>query len=97
MSKLTQRRLGEYSIASEKYSFYVNAQSIGAPPKGKQAEGIEKMWNLTESGKNSDLLKMWDEQMKYWITQDIIHACLKANNAGALAKTPSRESFRFNF
>lgn len=97
MSKLTQRRLGEYSIASEKYSFYVNAQSIGAPPKGKQAEGIEKMWNLTESGKNSDLLKMWDEQMKYWITQDIIHACLKANNAGALAKNPIKRIISIQF
>ncbi len=96
-SKLTQRRLGEYSIASGKYSFYVNAQSIGAPPKGKQAEGIEKMWNLTESGKNSDLLKMWDEQMKFWITQDIIDACLKANNGGAMAKNPIKRIVSIQF
>ncbi len=97
MSKLTQRRLGEYSIASGKYSFYVNAKSIGAPPKGKQAEGIEKLWNLTQTGKNSDLLKMWDEQMKYWITQDIIHACLKANNGGVLAKNPIKRIISIQF
>ena len=96
MSKLTQRRLGEYSIASEKYSFYVNASSIGAPAKGKQADGIEKIWNLTESGKNSDLLKMWDEQMKYWITQDIIHACFEVNS-GPLAKNPIKRIMQIQF
>ncbi len=97
MSKLTQRRLGEYSIASEKYSFYVNASSIGAPAKGKQADGIEKIWNLTESGKNSDLLKMWDEQMKYWITQDIIDACFKVNESGPLAKNPIKRIMQIQF
>ena len=97
MSKLTQRRLGEYSIASEKYSFYVNASSIGAPAKGKQADGIEKIWNLTESGNNSDLLKMWDEQMKYWITQDIIDACSKVNKSGPLAKNPIKRIMQIQF
>ena len=97
MSKLTQRRLGEYSIASEKYSFYVNASSIGAPAKGKQADGIEKIWNLTESGNNSDLLKMWDEQMKYWITQDIIDACSKVNKIGPLAKNPIKRIMQIQF
>lgn len=97
MSKLTQRRLGEYSIASEKYSFYVNASSIGAPAKGKQADGIEKIWNLTESGNNSDLLKMWDEQMKYWITQDIIDACSKVNKRGPLAKNPIKRIMQIQF
>lgn len=97
MSKLTQRRLGEYSIASEKYFFYVNASSIGAPAKGKQADGIEKIWNLTESGKNSDLLKMWDEQMKYWITQDIIDACSKVNKSGPLAKNPIKRIMQIQF
>lgn len=97
MSKLTQRRLGEYSIASEKYSFYVNASSIGAPAKGKQADGIEKIWNLTESGNNSDLLKMWDEQMKYWITQDIIDACVNVNESGPLAKNPIKRIMQIQF
>ena len=67
VSDLTNRRLAAYKGVAISSGLYLDGQSLGVPAKP-----------LDEP----NLLQLWMLQWKYWIVEDILDACSKANKDG---------------
>ena len=82
VSDLTNRRLAAYKGVAISSGLYLDGQSLGVPAKP-----------LDEP----NLLQLWMLQWKYWIVEDILDACSKANKDGSIATSPIKRIVGIQF
>jgi len=67
-SELQARRLGEYSKAASEGGLYCSALALGFDPNPAREDKPE-----------ARLLELWRRQMKFWVAEDVVEACMAVN------------------
>jgi len=83
--ELQARRLGEYSKAASEGGLYCSAATLGFDSKPASED------------KDARLLELWRRQMKFWVAEDVVEACIAINGAKAIPEAPVKRIVGINF
>lgn len=85
-SELQARRLGEYSKAAAEGGLYCSAEALGFDPNPARKATPE-----------ARLLELWRRQMKFWVAEDVVQACMAVNKARSIPDAPIKRIVGINF
>ena len=83
--ELQARRLGEYSKAAAEGGLYCSLAALGFDSKP------------ASEGADARLLELWRRQMKYWLAEDVVEACMALNGARAIPEAPVKRIVGISF
>lgn len=81
-AELTARRLNAYRVVAVNAGMYLDASDIGARAKPPTT---------------ADLEQLWFSQWKFWVAEDIIHACSKLNQSASIVTAPVKRIVGMQF
>jgi hypothetical protein len=84
-SELQSRRLGEYSKAASEGGLYCSLAALGFDSKPASQDA------------DARLLELWRRQMKYWLAEDVVEACMAVNGARAIPEAPVKRIVGISF
>jgi len=84
-SELQARRLGEYSKAASEGGLYCSAAALGFDPKPASED------------KAARLVELWRRQMKFWLAEDVVEACMAVNGEKSIPDAPIKRIVGINF
>ncbi len=85
-SELQARRLGEYSKAAAEGGLYCSAEALGFDPNPARKATPE-----------ARLLELWRRQMKFWVAEDVVQACMAVNGQRSIPDAPVKRIVGINF
>jgi len=85
-SELQARRLGEYSKAASEGGLYCSEAALGFDPKQASQDKPE-----------ARLLELWRRQMKFWVAEDVVEACMAVNGDKSIPEAAVKRIVGINF
>jgi len=85
-SELQARRLGEYSKAASEGGLYCSAAALGFDSKP-----------ASEDKPEARLLELWRRQMKFWVAEDVVEACMAVNGDKSIPEATVKRIVGINF